>query len=53
MKIDKDFLRTEYTKVWQNSKKMIDYCVNKVATYATIPDRKIVIVDKESITQEY
>jgi hypothetical protein len=52
MKIDKDFLRTEYTKVWKDGK-MIDYCVNKVATYATLPDGKIVVVDKERIEKDF
>ena len=52
MKANKELLREEYKKVWE-SPKMIDYCTNKVATMAILPDGSIVTVDKESIEKDF
>lgn len=51
-KVDKEMLRNEFSKAW-DSERMIDYCTNKVAAYATLPDGKIVVVDKESIETDF
>lgn len=49
----KNLLREEYTKVWGNSEKMINYCVNKVATIAELPNGGIVTIDKQSIEKDF
>lgn len=51
-KTEKEMLRSEFSKVWKDQK-MTDYCTNKVAAYATLPDGKIVVVDKESIEKDF
>ena len=48
----KVMLRAEYEKVW-NTEKMVNYCVNKNASYAELTDGKIVTVEKEKIETRF
>lgn len=51
-KTEKEMLRTEFSKVWKDQK-MTDYCTNKVAAYAELPDGKIITVDKEKVDTSF
>ena len=53
MKLNKDLLKTEYAKVWKTDSKMIDYCVNKTAAVAELPDGGLITVDKEIIENRF
>lgn len=50
--VDREMLRAEFAKVW-NEQRMIDYCTNKVAAVATLPDGTIITVDKQSIETRF
>ena len=50
----KDLLREEYTKVWgAKDTKMVDYCVNKVAEVAVLPNGALIVVDKQTIKKDF
>ena len=50
----KDLLREEYTKVWgARDSKMVDYCVNKVAEVAVLPNGELITVDKQTIKKDF
>ncbi len=51
-KVDKDFLREQFSKAWSDAK-MIDYCVDKVAAVATLPNGDIITVDKQGIETHF
>ena len=51
-RVDRAALTALYSQVW-DSKKMIDYCVNKVATVATMPNGYIIPIDKQSIETRF
>ena len=51
-KVDKDFLREQFSKAWSDPK-MINYCVDKVAAVATLPNGDIITVDKQSIETRF
>ena len=51
-KLDKSFLREQFSKAW-DSEKMIDYCVNKVATIAVLPNGDVITIDKQSIETRF
>lgn len=48
----KELIREEYEKVW-DSKGMIDFCTNKTASVAFLPNGDIVTVDKEIINTSF
>jgi len=52
MKANKDILLREYSKVWSDSR-MANYCTNKAATMAILPDGGIIQVDKQSIEKDF
>ena len=52
-KTEKAMLRSEFEKVWGSDSKMTDYCTNKVASYATLEDGKIIPVDKQGIEKRF
>ena len=50
----KDLLREEYAKIWGGrDERMTDYCVNKVATIAVLPDGAIIPVEKQGIKKHF
>lgn len=51
-KVDRYALRAEFAKAW-NSPKMIDYCTNKVAAVATLPNGEMIVVDKQKIVTSF
>ena len=51
-KEEKIMLRNEFSKAW-DSERMIDYCTNKVSSYAVLPDGKIITIDKQSIKKHF
>ena len=51
-KVDKDFLRDQFSKAWSDAR-MIDYCVNKVAAVATLPNGDIITIDKQGIETRF
>ena len=52
MKANKEMLHSEFSKAWAD-KRMIDYCTNKVATMAILPDGGIITVDKQKINKDF
>lgn len=52
MKANKEMLTKEYSKVWSDEH-MINYCTNKAATMAILPDGGIITVDKQKIHKEF
>ena len=48
----KAMLRAEYEKVW-DSEKMVNYCVNKNASYAELTDGRIITVEKRKIETRF
>ena len=52
-KPNKEVLAQEYTKVWPNSQKMIDYCTNKAAAMVTLPTGEIIEVEKQTIDTDF
>ena len=53
MKADKNLLIEQFRKVWPRDKKMVDYCVGKVAAVAILPCGGIVTVDKQQIEKDF
>ena len=51
-KLDKDFLKEQFSKAW-SSAKMINYCTDKVAAVATLPNGDIITIDKQSIETRF
>ncbi|MBQ1503016.1 MAG: hypothetical protein IIZ35_03345, partial [Clostridia bacterium] len=51
-KVDKAMLRREFSKIW-DTERMIDYCVNKTAAVAVLPNGDIITVDKQSIEKNF
>lgn len=51
-KVDKDFLRDQFSKAWSDAR-MIDYCVDKVAAVATLPNGDIITIDKQGIETHF
>lgn len=49
---DKAAIRSEFAKAW-STPKMVDYCTNKVAAVATLPNGDIITVDKQSIETRF
>lgn len=52
-KVNKDILSNEYRKVWEDSDRMTNYCVNKVASMVTLPNGDIITVEKEKIKTRF
>lgn len=52
MKANKELLHNEFSKAWE-SPRMVDYCTNKVATMAILPDGGIIAVDKQRIEKDF
>ena len=52
MKVNKDMLHYEFSKAWADDR-MINYCTNKAATMAILPDGGIITVDKQSIVKDF
>lgn len=50
---EKEILRNEYSKVWGKDDRMTNYCVNKTAVFASLPDGGIVPVEKDSIEKHF
>ena len=46
-------IRREFEKVWGNDAHMIDYCTNKVSSFATLADGKIIIFEKREIKKNF
>ena len=53
MKVDKNILIEQFEKAWPSDKKMVDYCVGKVAAVAILPCGGIVTVDKQQIKKDF
>lgn len=51
-KVDKDFLRDQFSKAW-SSEKMINYYVSKVAAVATLPNGDVITIDKQGIETRF
>ena len=51
-KQDKEMLREEFTKVWGNDSKMVDWCVKKTSAYMEI-DGHIITLDKPNIQTRF
>lgn len=51
--INKDMLRAEFAKVWGRDKRMTDYCVNKTASVATLPNGELIAVEKKGIETRF
>lgn len=51
-KEDRAMLREEFAKAF-DSKNMIDYCADKAASFAVLPDGKIIVVDKQKIEKDF
>ena len=52
MKANKELLYSEYSKVWSDER-MRNYCTNKVATMAILPDGSIITVEKQGIEKNF
>ena len=52
MKANKELLHNEFSKVWSDDH-MTDYCTNKVATMAILPDGGIIAVEKQKINKDF
>ena len=52
-KIEKDLLTAEFSQVWGKDNKMTSYCVGKTSNYATLPDGKIITIDKQGIKTQF
>ena len=52
-KADKEMLRVEFSKVWGKDQHMIDYCTNKVSTFAILENGNLWTVDKPSIKTRF
>lgn len=51
--VDREMLRTEYSNVWKKDQRMIDYCVNQVATMAILPGGELIVVNKRRIDKDF
>ena len=52
-KAEKELLTKEFSLVWGNGSKMVNYCVNKTTQFATMPDGIIITVEKQSIETRF
>ncbi len=50
---EKAIVRTEYEKVWGNDSRMINYCVNKTAQIAILPNDDIIAIEKQHIKKNF
>lgn len=51
--VDRELLREQFGMVWGTNKKMVDYCVGKVARMAILPGGEIVTVEKQRIETRF
>ena len=52
-KAEKEMLRAEFSKVWGKDQHMIDYCTNKVSTFARLENGEIWTIDKPPIKTRF
>ena len=50
---DKEMITEEYKKAWSYDSHMTNYCVNKLANIAILPDGGIISIDKQSIETRF